>query len=155
MTDPAPPLVVDAMLGSLARWLRRLGYDAAYLSDTPDIELVRLALAESRVIVTKDVELSRRNGVRTLLIEAQELEDQIAEVGRELGTPPEPITPRCGVCNAPLQSLPYEQAEGRVPPYIWRTHDTFSECSGCRRIYWRGSHWDAIQSRLGNDHSSF
>jgi uncharacterized protein with PIN domain len=33
--------VVDVMLGSLARWLRRLGYDTDYVNDRDDRELVR------------------------------------------------------------------------------------------------------------------
>jgi uncharacterized protein with PIN domain len=143
-----PPLLLDAMLGRLARWLRLMGYDAAYLPDTDDIEVVRQARAEQRVILTRDQGLARRSGIRAILIDSQRLEEQIAEVRQQFGMPPEPITSRCGKCNIPLRDLAHHAAQGRVPPYIWRTQAAFTECSSCRRVYWHGTHWDAIQDRL-------
>jgi uncharacterized protein len=147
MQDP-PPLLLDAMLGRLARWLRLMGYDAAYLADTDDIEVVRQARAEARVILTRDRGLARRNGVRAILIDSQSLEEQIAEVRQHFGAPQEPIMARCGVCNTTLRDLVHHAAQGRVPPYIWRTQAAFTECTHCRRVYWHGTHWDAIQHRL-------
>ncbi len=43
--DPAKPcFLCDAMLGSLARWLRLCGYDCLYLGTEPeDAELARIA----------------------------------------------------------------------------------------------------------------
>ncbi|HEC23782.1 MAG TPA: hypothetical protein ENI95_12790 [Chloroflexi bacterium] len=143
-----PPLLLDAMLGRLATWLRLMGYDAAYLADTDDIEVVRLARAEARVLLTRDRGLAARRGVRAILIASQSLEEQLAQVIREIGPPPEPITPRCSVCNTPLEPLPREAARERVPPYVWRTQQTFTYCPGCHRVYWPGTHWAAIQRQL-------
>jgi uncharacterized protein with PIN domain len=148
MMQSPPPLLLDAMLGRLARWLRLMGYDAAYLPDTDDIEVVRQARAEARVILTRDRGLARRSGIRAILIDSQCLEEQITEVRQHLGLPSEPITARCGVCNTPLCDLAHHAAQGRVPPYIWRTQAAFTECTHCRRVYWHGTHWDAIQHRL-------
>ncbi len=146
-----PPLLLDAMLGRLARWLRLMGYDAAYIPDTDDREVVRQARAESRVILTRDRGLVRRRGITALLIDSQRLDDQIKEVQANIGPPPKPVTARCGVCNTPLKTLPRNSAQSRVPPYIWRTKDAFTECPGCRRVYWNGTHWSAIQGRLNGD----
>lgn len=143
-----PPLLLDAMLGRLARWLRLMGYDAAYLADTDDIVLVRLARAEARLIVTCDRGLAARRGVRAILINSQRLEEQVAQVQEEAGPPPMPVVPRCGVCNTPLKALPRAAARGRVPPYVWRTQQDFTVCEGCHRVYWQGSHWDGIQRWL-------
>ena len=41
--ETPPRLLVDAMLGRLARWLRLMGYDAAYYRAGSDEELARLA----------------------------------------------------------------------------------------------------------------
>ncbi len=148
----SPPLLLDAMLGRLARWLRLMGYDAAYLADTDDLELVRLARAESRLILTRDRGLATRRGVKALLIDSQSLEEQLEQVKEEIGEPPQPLTPRCGVCNAPLHPLSREAARDRVPPYIWRSQETFTHCPDCHRIYWQGTHWEAIQRQInGND----
>ncbi|MEK6531211.1 MAG: Mut7-C RNAse domain-containing protein, partial [Deltaproteobacteria bacterium] len=55
---------VDAMLGSLARWLRTIGYDVRYEKDIGDSELVRKALLEGRVVVTKDKLLALRRALK-------------------------------------------------------------------------------------------
>lgn len=144
-----PPLLLDAMLGRLARWLRLLGYDAAYLADTDDIEVVRQARAEARLILTRDRGLAARRGVQAMLIDSQAIDEQIRQVQDSIGLPPEPVTPRCPVCNTPLEPLSREAAQGRVPPYVWRAHTVFRACPGCHRVYWNGTHWAAIQGRLG------
>ena len=46
-------LVADAMLGRLAKWLRVLGYDTLYWRGD-DAGLVRLAVAEGRLVLTRD-----------------------------------------------------------------------------------------------------
>lgn len=143
-----PRLLLDAMLGRLARWLRLMGYDAAYLPGTDDLALVQLARAETRLILTRDQGLAARRGIRAILIASQNLEEQLAQVGAEVGPPPEPLVLRCGVCNTPLVSLTREAARGRVPPYVWRTRQEFAHCPGCQRVYWRGTHWEGIRRQL-------
>jgi uncharacterized protein with PIN domain len=144
----APRLLIDAMLGKLARWLRLMGFDATYLPDVDDIVLVRHARAEGRLLVTRDRGLAARRGVEALLIDSQDLEGQLNEVLSALGAPPPDAIPRCTLCNEPLEELPHDAAEGRVPPYVWRTQETFSQCPVCRRVYWPGTHWEAIQEQV-------
>ncbi len=147
MTDSAPPLLMDAMLGKLARWLRLMGYDAAYIPDTPDREVVAKARAESRLILTRDHGLTERRGAWTHFIDSQVIEEQVAQVQTEIGPPPEPLVRRCSECNTPLEDLPHAAAQERVPPYVWRTQEKFTHCPECRRVYWPGTHWGGIQGR--------
>ncbi len=72
-----PRLLVDAMLGRLAKWLRLAGYDAEYWRDGPDEALMARAQAEGRLIVTRDSGLAGRREVRALRIHTEDLEDQI------------------------------------------------------------------------------
>jgi len=58
------------MLGTLAKWLRILGYDTLFQPELNDHQLVRLARAEDRVLLTRDRELARRRGVRVLLVDS-------------------------------------------------------------------------------------
>ncbi len=109
------PLLLDAMLGRLARWLRLMGYDAAYLADTDDIEVVRLARAEGRLVLTRDRGLATRRGIDAMLIDSQTLDEQLAQVAEEIGGAPEPVTPRCAVCNVPLAALSAECGAGARP----------------------------------------
>ena len=136
------------MLGKLARWLRLLGYDAAYLRDTDDLEVVRQARTQGRLVLTRDTGLAARRAVRALLIDSQSLDEQLEQVAQAVGLPAEDTPPRCPACNVPLEHLAYEVAQNRVPPYVWRTHRTFTICPQCGRTYWEGSHWRAIRQRL-------
>lgn len=136
------------MLGTLAKWLRILGYDALYDPGLDDYQLMRLARAEDRVLLTRDVELAQRRGLRTLLIDSQELDEQLRQVLSELDLEPAPSFSRCPVCNEELVTLDREAARTRVPAYVARTHKQFRLCPGCGRVYWRGSHWQQMAERL-------
>ena len=150
--ESAPRLLVDAMLGRLVRWLRLMGYDAAYWRDGSDEALVAAARAEDRLIVTRDHALARRRGVRAMLIAAEGLDEQIIEARSALGGAPAPFT-RCSACGGELIDLPCEAARDLVPPYVWQTQTQFSRCAICGRVYWRGTHWPALQRRLVQDQS--
>lgn len=146
-TDP-PPLLVDAMLGRLARWLRLMGYDAVYLADADDLVVVRLARVEGRRVLTRDREMAARRAVDATLIDSQTLDEQIDEVLEKIGPPPDDAPPRCAACNTPLEALSRGAAKGRVPPYVWRTQDDFTHCPNCHRVYWKGTHWRRIRARI-------
>ncbi|MGQ9502815.1 MAG: Mut7-C RNAse domain-containing protein [Anaerolineae bacterium] len=141
--------VVDVMLGSLARWLRRLGYDTDYANNRDDRELVRIARAEGRILLTRDSALATRRGISVLLIESQVLDEQLAQVVHAFPMTQRMQVPRCAECNTPLQIVSPDEVVNYVPVYIHRTHKHFRRCPGCGRIYWPGSHWEHIRHRLG------
>ena len=144
---PAPRLLVDAMLGRLARWLRLMGYDAAYWRDGSDEALIAAAKAEDRLIITRDHALAQRRGIRALLITSEALDEQLAEARAALGAQPLSFT-RCSECNGVLDNLPHAAARDLVPPYVWQTQAQFRRCSLCGRVYWKGTHWPALHERL-------
>ena len=141
-------LLADCMLGRLAKWLRILGYDTAYENDATDHELARRARAEGRLLLTCDRELAARRGLKTLLIQSQQLDDQVQQVREALGPPPEPSLSRCPVCNVVLEEISALDAADRVPRFVLETHAEFRHCSGCGRVYWRGSHVEAMGEQL-------
>jgi uncharacterized protein with PIN domain len=136
------------MLGTLAKWLRILGYDARYDQSLSDHQLVRLARAEGRVLLTRDRELARRRGLRVLLVAAEDLESQIRQVLSDLELEPDRSISRCPECNKPLEPIDHESARSRVPAYVAETQRVFTHCPGCKRVYWRGTHWQHIEERL-------
>jgi uncharacterized protein with PIN domain len=140
--------IVDGMLGRLAKWLRILGYDTAYFPHLDDDQLVRLARAEGRLLLTRDGGLARRRGLQCLLIESDYLEEQLGQILAELALAGEHPFSRCPVCNTPLQKVEKSELEGRVPPHIFRTHKDFSLCPNCDKIYWPGTHWTRMQEKL-------
>jgi uncharacterized protein with PIN domain len=142
-------LLADGMLGTLAKWLRLLGYDTAYDNVADDHELARRSRAEGRVLLTRDHALARRRGLHTLLIRSEALEEQVHEVQGALGPPPDPALSRCAVCNTALEQVSPEEIADCVPPYVLRTQSEFRRCPDCGRVYWPGTHVDEMQERMG------
>jgi uncharacterized protein with PIN domain len=141
--------ICDAMLGRLAKWLRILSFDTVY-AQANDHELARQARAEDRVLLTRDQQLAQRRGIRALLIDADELDDQLAQVVAAFGLEPTLDRARCPLCNVRLREVRRASVRDRVPPYVWEHHSSFRECPACRRVYWRGSHWRRMQRRAAN-----
>ncbi len=117
--------VVDAMLGTVAKWLRILGYDTLFDPDLNDHQLVRLARAEGRVLLTRDRELARRRGVHVLLVTSECLDEQVRQILADLDLEPGHSFSRCPVCNELLETIDREAAQSRVPAYVAQTHETF------------------------------
>jgi uncharacterized protein with PIN domain len=140
--------LADAMLGRLAKWLRMLGYDTAYFPQLEDHDLVRIARAEDRMLLTRDRELVRRRGLRSLLIESDRFEEQMRQLWRDLDLNMDGSFSRCTRCNTILQPVSKEEVNERVPPYVLRRHVYFSLCPQCDKVYWRGTHWLRMRRRI-------
>jgi hypothetical protein len=134
--------LVDAMLGKLAKWLRILGYDALYCHDLEDEQLIGLAEAEGRVLLTGDEELWRRRGGGKIFISSDNWREQLRELAQVVELDTSGVFTRCIQCNVPLERLCREEARGLVPPYVFATQEEFGRCPECGRIYWKGTHFD-------------
>ena len=148
-----PRFVVDLNVGRSATWLRVMGYDTLFPLGAEDNELVRIALRDGRIIVTKDTGLTKRHVVTTgrlkvELVKPDDLESQLRQVFRSLDLDSQRKFSRCVRCNELLVELSREKAKGRVPPYVYETQKEFRECTLCRRIYWRGTHWANMRREL-------
>jgi len=145
--------VVDLNVGRLAKWLRVLGYDTLFPKHANDNDLLRIALREGRVLVTRDAGFSlrrtvRQGQIRVVQILDQDLDGQLRQLVRELGLEPRNGFSRCVVCNEPLHSVAKERVADLLPPYVYQNHSEFMECRQCCRLYWRGTHWSAMCSRI-------
>lgn len=148
MVEPPSRLLLDCMLGRLAKWLRFLGYDAVYEKDATDHELARRARAEDRILLTRDRQLAERRGLDTLYIQSQELEEQVQQVRDALGPPDQSSLSRCSVCNVVLETVAPEDVADAVPRYVLETHSEFCRCPSCGRVYWSGSHVEKMDEQL-------
>ncbi len=150
----APKFIVDNNVGKLARWLRMTGYDTVFFSGSDDSGMVAIARAEGRVILTRDTQIMKRRLItsgrlRAILITSDEPERQIKQVkdalNLDLRFRPFSI---CLECNQPLVERSKEQVKEQVPPHVFKTQDQYMECPACHRLYWRGTHWQAMTKRL-------
>ena len=146
--------IVDHNVGKLAKWLRIMGYDARFFEGSSDSQMIAIALAENRVILTRDTQIMRRRLVtrgqlKAILIQSDEPERQIRQVIDilKLDCQFQPFS-ICLECNQPLVERSREQVKDLVPPYVFQTKSQYMECLACHRIYWRGTHWQAMTKNL-------
>ncbi len=143
-----PPLrdhrfILDAHLGRLATYMRLLGLDAAYQTNSTDEELARASHQEKRILLTRDCGLLKRSEViYGYFVRATEAKQQTLEVLTRFdlfGA----VTPfrRCLRCNALLNVVAKESIAERLQPKTRRHYDEFHICPVCDRIYWAGSHY--------------
>jgi uncharacterized protein with PIN domain len=141
--------IADVMVGKLARWLRILGFDAAYSNKYADDELIRIAEAENRVILTRDRGLAaRRISVPCLLIDSDHYKEQIRQVITAFSLADFKTFSRCIECNTELQTVDKEDVFERIPPFVYLTQQRFAMCPQCQRVYWHGTHAEGMLKRL-------
>ena len=143
--------LADRMLGKLAKELRMLGYDTAYYRGEEAYPLIKLAREEDRVILTRNTKLfPKRPEDRIVQVMEVKPSLQLRELLQKKVISLNEGAPfsRCLLCNLPLDEIPRDEAEGKVPDYILYQQKTFSRCPQCLRIYWQGSHQDHMLTKV-------
>lgn len=138
--------VLDAHLGTLARYLRLCGFDTVYRNDIDDEELAAISRAEARVLLTRDVGVLKRKVVtHGYFVRATFPRDQLVEVVRrfDLSGDLQPFT-RCMKCNGKLVRVEGQDVIDELEPGTARSYDEFLKCSGCGGVYWRGAHYEKL-----------
>lgn len=141
-----PRFIADHMLGSLARWLRIMGYDTVYDKTKDDSAIAKTAREESRFVLTRDKELAKEPGA--LLLVDDDLDAQLKATSEKFGLKFSDGLIRCSTCNGDLVDLPKDAAKGQIPEGAFANNDKFWKCSKCGKIFWKGSHWLGIMDRL-------
>lgn len=143
--------VVDEMLGRLCRYLRFLGYDALYAKGRKDGEILEIARAEDRTLVTRDELLAHRGGRRAIRVRSGDLVEQLREIRRAYPALRRRVAfVRCTTCNGPLveadRSTPAPPRG--VPEDVWAAGTAVHLCRDCGQAYWEGGHTAEIRATL-------
>ncbi|MFQ6060001.1 MAG: Mut7-C RNAse domain-containing protein [Thermoplasmata archaeon] len=136
--------ICDHMLGTLAKWLRLMGFDVLYPGPIPDSEMKEIAAKEGRIILTRDKELSSTEKAQTLYVESDNLEEQLLFTVSVLELKIKNPMSRCSLCNSLIQRVERESVMGKVPEGVLSRQKEFWFCPRCKKYYWQGSHWDRI-----------
>lgn len=142
--------ILTKELGRLAKWLRILGFDTEYFTEDKETTLIIKALQEERIILTRNLRLGQRPGIKKLHISSDIFIEQLRQALRELSLKPDEAAmfTRCIICNEPLSNMEKEKVKDKVPEYVFKTQSDFVSCPICKRIYWQGSHWGNAEKTL-------
>lgn len=149
---PRPKLVADVMLAKLARWIRLSGNSVLDVPSSDDKKIISYVKRRGAVLLTLDQTLTaaaKKRNCRVLLVEGKTVEKQLAFVAKKLrlkiATGPGRI---CSVCNAKLAAVDKLKVMDRLPKASSELHTKFYLCRKCGRVYWEGTHWRDIRTRL-------
>jgi len=146
--------IADNNVSKLARWLRLIGYDTLLFKEKDDSHMIKIALNENRVILTKDTQFMKRrlvtNGtLKTINIKQDDPKLQVYEVVKTLNLNYyfKPFS-LCLECNQVLIARGKEDVKNLIPAHVFETQTQYTECPACHRIYWPGTHWQAMVKNL-------
>lgn len=146
--------IVDNNVGKLAKWLRIMGYDALFFTAKDDGEMVKIALSQDRIVLTKDTQVMKRwlvtsGGLKAILIEGDNPKVQLRQVVDVLNLDCQfrPFS-LCLECNEKLVDRDRDEVRDLVPPYVFKAQSQYMQCPLCHRVYWRGTHWQAMSKEL-------
>ena len=145
-----PRFVLDGHLGRLASHLRMLGLDCLYHNAYEDDELVRISVAEGRILLTRDrLLLMHKVITQGYLLRSLNATEQLYEVVGRYGLV-KWVRPfeRCMNCNHPLEAVQKETVLEKLEPLTEKYYDEFKLCPACDQVYWKGSHYERMLSLI-------
>ena len=151
MSNEKPLFIVDAMLGNIAKKLRLLGFDSFYSSNIDDDELLRVAIDENRILITKDEPLTKKatkQQIKTIQITKNDEIEQFMQINQNTKLGKCIVSgrnSRCPVCNGKLVLVEKKYISKIVPKGVLQNMNEFWRCEECEKIYWEGTHIKNLQ----------
>ena len=138
--------VLDVHLGKLANHLRMFGFDTWYRNDYEDAQLAEISCHEKRILLTRDMGLLKRSMVtHGYFLRETNPKRQLREVLRRFDLF-KVIAPfeRCISCNGLVHPVDKGEISEQVPADTLQYYETFYRCDSCKKIYWKGSHYQKM-----------
>ena len=136
----------------LGKYLRCLGYDAAWEFGATTRKLARRAEEEGRVLLTRNTRAGDefRPPPSWMWLSSEDAVEQLHQVAAELGLDTRSrLFTRCIRCNVELEEVEKEGVSDRVPKRVRDRYRRSWRCSSCRTIFWWGSHVENTCRKLG------
>ena len=142
--------LADEMLKRTAKWLRLLGIAVFCEEGLDDDALLKKAVNEELVLLTKDEELCKKAkglGIECFFLPQESMEEDVGRILAHFkleGDFPEKTL--CPVCGGELRAV--KPKGGEVPPDVIGEKRMCWKCSSCGKFYWEGGHWKNIKKTL-------
>jgi len=147
-----PRFLTDAHLGRLAGYLRMLGFDTLCPMLMRDSELAALSAREHRILLTRDrALLMHRVITHGCYVRQPSPKEQIRYLVQRLDLCGliRPFS-RCITCNGMLEHIAKETVVDRLPERVRKNRSEIRRCTGCRHLYWKGSHYERMCLFIGS-----
>jgi uncharacterized protein with PIN domain len=123
-----------------------MGYDTVIAdSSLHDCEVLGIARDQGRILLTRDKSFMRNS--LAYYVRSRDLGEQLTDIvghfGLEVSFPEKTL---CPVCGEALRKASREELGSKVPDRV--RSDTYWQCLGCGKAYWKGGHWEKIRGRL-------
>lgn len=145
--------MVDHMLIKLGKYLRIIGYDAAWDLQLRTHELIARANVEGRIFLTRNTHIAEQypHPVRLFVIsETDPVKQFQIVIGKFRIDPPERLFSKCISCNVFLEKVgDKEKIRPRVHPNVYARFDSFFTCPKCGTVFWKGTHVANTCRKLG------
>jgi hypothetical protein len=154
VTRLIPPLpaekkfIADVHLGRLCRIMRLCGFDTAYRNDYTDQEIADRAVLENRIVLSRDRNLLKRSSIKLgCCVRSDDWREQTREIMIRFNLAGEmrPFT-ICLNCNGRLSQVAKAEVVDQLEEKTKHYYETFSRCGSCGKIYWEGSHYQALRT---------
>jgi hypothetical protein len=143
--------ICDVMLGRLAKYLRIAGFDTAYSRSLLKTVLIQIAEDEKRIVLTRRTEaIAIKTPSSYYFVNSNYPHEQLKEVINtfNLHLDKARFFTLCLLCNSTLNGVDKSSVRGMVPDYVFTTIDDFSQCPTCKKIYWKGTHYNNMLQKL-------
>ena len=149
--DPETRFIADVHLGKLAGILRLLGFDTAYQNAYSLNDLIRISSEERRILLSRNAALVRKEGLNCFILTDENPLVQTKQVirGFHLEKSLFPFS-RCISCNGVLEPTDKNHVEAALQPNTKKYFNEFWQCSQCKRVYWKGSHYERMLKTIEN-----
>jgi len=77
-----------------------------------------------------------------------DLDEQLSQVIAEISFDTDSILTRCSLCNSILKSIHKKEVQKKIPKKVYEYHHEYWICPTCKKIYWKGSHYDEIIKKI-------
>lgn len=142
-----PKFILDVHLGKLARLMRLCGFDTLYRNDYDDPEIIELSVSQKRIILTRDrALLHARIITHGYCLRSTNAFEQLSEVIRRFDLNIIAPFSRCLSCNGTLDPVDKASISDQLESKTKMYYDRFFRCKGCGRIFWKGSHFEKLES---------
>lgn len=146
-----PKFICAVHLGKLVRNMRMLGLDVYYKNNLSDEQIVKISLSERRTILTRDLGILKRSEVtHGYFVREVNPEKQLSEILNrfDLTNQIKPFS-ICLDCGTKLTPIKKSRALSVLPDKVKQRQSKFYLCKLCKKVYWKGSHYENMKSFIG------